>query len=103
VDSRHGREATKGMSTATRLSLYPHSYPRAGGDPPKLAGAHRNNCTQSEPAGCLPRFRYAVPISPSPPDLTRIGPFVCLRGGAGALVGALVGPVSCPSCVSWMY
>jgi hypothetical protein len=31
-------------------------------NPLDLAGAHRNNRTQPEPTGRLPRFRYAVPI-----------------------------------------
>jgi hypothetical protein len=50
--------------------LYPHSYPQTGRNPAELAVAHRNNRTQPEPAGRLPRFRYAVPISPSNPVLS---------------------------------
>jgi hypothetical protein len=41
--------------------LYPHSYPQAGRNWPELAGAHRNNRSQSDPTGGSPRFRYAVP------------------------------------------
>ena len=53
------------LSTASlRLSVYPHSYPRAGRNPPELAGAHRNHRTQPEPAGPFLRFRYAVPLRP---------------------------------------
>jgi hypothetical protein len=44
-----------------REARYPRSYPQARRDPPELAGAHRNNRTQSDPTGRLPRFRYAVP------------------------------------------
>ena len=43
------------------LALYPQSYPQAGRNPLEPAVAHRNNRTQPEPTGCLPRFRYAVP------------------------------------------
>ena len=48
-----------GGSISSRL--YPYSYPQAGRDPPELAGAHRSNRSQPEPAGRLPRFRDAVP------------------------------------------
>jgi hypothetical protein len=47
--------------TDVRGPLYPHSYPRAGRNPSELAGAHRNNRTQSDSTGRSPRFRYAVP------------------------------------------
>jgi hypothetical protein len=47
------------------LIPYPHSYPQSGRNPPEPAGAHRSNRIQSDPTGGLPRFRYAVPISPS--------------------------------------
>lgn len=50
-----------GLRRTTRDSLYPRSYPQAGRDPPEPAGAHRNNRTQSDPAGPFLRFRYAVP------------------------------------------
>lgn len=48
------------------LLVYPHPYPQSRRNPPELAGAHRNNRTQPEPTGGLPRFRYAVPVSSSP-------------------------------------
>ena len=45
-------------------ALYPHSYPQASRNPPELVGTHRNNRTQPDSTGGLPRFRYAVPLQP---------------------------------------
>lgn len=63
-------------------SAYPHLYPQAGRNPPELAASHRNNRTQPEPAGRLPRFRYAAPNSPA-----RIGPLRARTLGRGTLIG----------------
>ena len=43
--------------------LYPCRYPVAGQTGAEIAGFHRSNRAQSEPAGPARRFRYAVPIS----------------------------------------
>jgi hypothetical protein len=52
-----------------------------------LAGAHRNNRSQPEPAGRLPRFRYAVPAPISEARFVlRIG----LTGLECGIVGTLI-------------
>ena len=73
-----GREWTAACKTdGSRLCLYPRLYPQAGRDPPELAGAHRNNRTQSEPAGQRFAADFAGTCEPSslPPDdrLTAMG------------------------------
>jgi hypothetical protein len=89
--ARQPQSPVGSVTASSGLSLYPHSYPQAGRSPPELAGAHRNNRTQPEPAGRLPRFRYAVPPLRRDADS-------CSNPADFGSVGRTRAPLSAPLC-----